>query len=158
MNNKCNNVNIIEKVLEDNSLITFLESKLIIKTDTQRIELYLNQISNVRVFKKRNLVSNFIMFIVTGIFYLSIVAPKNENNIPTIFSILLFFILFTISCFLKNYNYTLLINKGMLGFYEIALSKKNIHHAENFVGTFKKNNLSKTGKYEFDYPKMKECL
>jgi hypothetical protein len=70
----------------------------------------------------------------------------------------LILILFTISCLLKTYKHKLLINKGILGFSEIALSKKNIPYAENFVEKFKKNSFLKIGKEDFDNLKMKECL
>jgi hypothetical protein len=61
------------------------------------------------------------MFIVYGISYLSSVAPKNENDISKVISIFLIFILFTISCLMKSYNYKPLITKGILGFSEIEL-------------------------------------
>lgn len=126
-----------EKVLDENSLMMLFESKVVIKNEAQRIEFYLGQISKVRIFKKRNLAMNYLIFIVAVMFYSSIVTPKNVNNLPFIFvSIFVFLILFIISFLLKFYNYKLLINKGILGFSEIALSKKNIRHAENFICKF----------------------
>lgn len=143
MNKNFNNINKIEKVIEENPLIILLESKIIIKNEKQRIEFYLSQISNVRVIKKRNLALNGILLIITGMFYLSKITSKIETNISTLVSIFLTLILFTISCSFKSYNYKLLINKGIIGFSEIAISEKNIQHAESFARKFKKDKCHK---------------
>jgi hypothetical protein len=126
-----------EKALEENPFLLILESKVIFKTDKDKIDIDLNQISNLRIIKNRNLTYNILIFLLTVYFYLS---SELESTYLNFLSESLYVTLISILCVItfsiENYTYKLLINKGKFGFNEILISKKNIIHAKNFVSKF----------------------
>jgi Na+/glutamate symporter len=158
MNKNFSHSNRIEKILEENPFLILLESYVIIKNDKKRIRISLSQISNIRVVKNQDLTITILTCTFSALLYVLFLAPLNLHFAFQFlyFVILSFFII--ISHSLKNYSYKLLINKGKFGFAEIAISKNNIRHAENFAVKFKKSINSKMNNKEFDYKKLKECL
>jgi hypothetical protein len=124
----------------ENNFITYFKNKVIIKNKQQIVEFYIADISNVRIFKKRNLYPNIIAFnLMLGITSTSIVSPNSNSSIAPLVNIFLFSVLFIVTFFLKNYNHKLLINKGKYGFSEITFEKKNIQNANKFLNDFNSN-------------------
>lgn len=146
MNKNYSHPNRIEKILEENPFLILLESHVLIKNDKKRICVSLSQISNIRVVKNTDLTITILTFNFSALLYLLFLAPLNLHFAFHFlcFVILSFFII--ISHSLKNYSYKLLINKGKFDFAEIAISKNNIGHAENFVIKFKKSIISETNR------------
>lgn len=134
------NPNKIEKVLEENSFIILLETRIIIKNEKERIEFYLNDISNLRILKKRNLTPNITLLFITIIFYLSLFT-QSESFFMIILSLFSTAVLTIFAFLFKSYTYKLLVNSGAFNFNEIVLSKKNILHAESFLNKFSQKSI-----------------
>ena len=75
MNKNYAHSNSIEKVIEENPFLILLESHVIIKTDTERIRVSLNQISNIRVVRNRDLTVTILVFAFSALLYLLFLAP-----------------------------------------------------------------------------------
>jgi hypothetical protein len=128
----------IDKIVEENSLLILLESKVIIKNNNDRIAIYLHQISNVRLVRNRDYRQSFLVLVFLILFYKLDLIPVNSCFDFSFLYLCLIPILFGISFSIKNYTHKLLINKGKFNFNEITVSKSNSIHAENFVEKFKK--------------------
>ncbi|MFV5685687.1 hypothetical protein ACM55I_09565 [Flavobacterium sp. GB2R13] len=150
-----------ETILEENPLLIILESKVIFKTDSDRISICLDQISNVRIIKNTDLTANILVLLFTVFLYLLLKLEFQDLNfISQSLYITLISILIVITLSIENYSYKLLINKGKFGFNEITISKKNLLHAKNFVTKFENKNILKTNKQEFNVESVKilRCL
>ena len=155
MTTNCINTIKNEKVLEENSFFTISESKVIFKN--YQAVIILNQISNVRLIKKRDFKANIIVLVFSVLFYVMVVSPL---YLSTIFeSIILALILICLMCWIENYSYRLLINKMDYDFNEIIVGKKNLHFARVFLSKFPASTLLKTDvkqECEFNYQDLKK--
>ncbi|MFV5693037.1 hypothetical protein ACM55K_13505 [Flavobacterium sp. LT1R49] len=158
MNKILSTPNKIEKVLEENAFLILLESHVLIKNGKERIRVSLSQISNIRIVRNRDLTVTIVVFAFSALLYLLFLAPLNLHFVFQFFYSILILFFIIISYSLKNYRYKLLINKGIFAFNEIAISKNNIVHAQNFAAKFKNNTISEMNNQEFNYTKLKECL
>lgn len=145
-----------EKVLEENSLFIISESKAIFINNT--IEISLNQISNSRLIKNRDLTINIIMLLFSTMLYLMILPSVNFNALFQCLILVLILISVILAFCIKSYSYKLLINKNNYGFNEIIVNKKNLHFARVFISKFPVSTILKTKvKQEFDYQNLKEA-
>lgn len=158
MSNNLSSPNNIEKNLKENPFIILFESKVIIKNNQKRIDLFLNQISDVRIIRYRDLTFSIALLVWMPLLYLLIFSSIDLNFALSSLCSILFIILFAISFLKKKYTYKLLINQGKYGFNEISISKKNIIYAENFAKKFKNGKTEEMTTEEFEHPKMEECL
>lgn len=133
-----------ENGIMENTFIIQSDFKVIIKIKHQILEFYFNDISNIRILRKRNFYPNIILFCLTIIIALtntlSVVNYSTFNFCVAIFCVA---VVLLIVCVFKNYNYKLLINNGKYGFSEINLQKRNIQSAENFLNDFKRKSKVK---------------
>ncbi|WP_426092422.1 hypothetical protein [Flavobacterium sp. DSR3-2] len=157
MNKHIYNENRVEKIFEENPLLQILKHKIIIKKNEESLQFNLNQIRNLRVLKKRNLIPNFTVLTLSGILLIVTLKTKNHQIASEYIRILLVFILFIFSYILKSYKYSLLLNTNSFGFYEITLSKKNIKYAKKFLNDFKQNKIAQGDREKQEDFIMKKC-
>jgi hypothetical protein len=136
-------VNKAENILEENSFFIAFESKVILKNDKERINLSLNQISNIRIVKKRDLTTKIIISIFSALFYLTAIHPVRDKIVFQLLFVVYVSFLFIVFSLIRRYKYRLLINHGKFGFNEIVISESNLFYAKRFVAMFK-TNIAKT--------------
>lgn len=124
----------IETVTEENSLYVVSGSKVIFKNHDAIVNL--NQISNCRLVTNRNITTNVIQLVFSGLL-LGLVLPLVESNILFQGITLTVIQLFIIVAFRKKYySYKLLINKSGYCFNEISIDEENLHFAKLFLSKF----------------------
>lgn len=121
---------------EENRFFLVAEDKIIFKNDNQKINVYLDQISNVRLIKNRDFTVNIVVILFGTLFYLTIVDPLNFNTLFQQSIIILLMLAVAVNAFRRNYSYKLLINNKYNNYQEIAVSKRNLRFAEIFVTKF----------------------
>ncbi|MFV8391816.1 hypothetical protein [Flavobacterium sp. LB2P6] len=132
-------VNKAENILEENSFFIAFESKVILKNDKERINLSLNQISNIRIVKNRDLTAEIIISTFSTLFYLAAIDPVNDKIVFQLLFVVYVSFLLVIFSLIKSYKYKLLINHGKFCFNEIVVSECNLFYAKRFVSMFKTN-------------------
>ena len=148
-----------EKVLEENYFFILSESKIIFKNDNQRLSLHLDQISNIRLIKKRDFTVNIIVAVFSSFFYIIVLHPVNFNTIFQYLIAALLGIFVIVGSLTKNYSYKLLINKNNYDYNEIVVSKKNLYFAKIFLNKFPASSLTKNNakqKFVFDYQNLEK--
>lgn len=123
-----------ENTLDKNSLFFINDSTVVFESNGGKVNLYLDQITNVRVIKSRNLTLNLALLVSSIFFYL--LGGKLFFSGDKAFIIISFFI-FLVSVFLRRFSCKLLINRGKYDFYEFVISKKNLHFAEHLASVIK---------------------
>jgi len=103
----------------------------------------LNEISNVRLQKKRNFVINIFLFLFTLLVY-SITSDYFDRNF--IYHIIL--IVFTavssvVSLWVEHYTYVLYINTNRNDYVKLRMSKKDLPYALHLAALFKSGYLQK---------------
>jgi hypothetical protein len=121
---------------------TIVDSNLTIDSEGQKTDFNLNQISNVRIIKKRNLTPNFLILIGVFISYFSFLSSQNIDDRLKNFTLMLIVLGVLVSFLFKHYSYKLLINKKNYCFNEFKISKQNLNIAQSFVSMFKNNNTT----------------
>ena len=148
-----------ENAFRKNNFIIYTETKVIINTKNQLLEFFLEDITNVRILKKRNLYPNIITFYIMLIITSAIIlSPINNDVIFFIINIFFVFVLLIITYFLKYYSHKLLINKGKYGFSEIILQKKDIQNANKFLNDFNSNKILNLYTEKTENNKFKQCV
>nr|WP_315186150.1 hypothetical protein [uncultured Flavobacterium sp.] len=135
---------------------TIVDSKITIQNKGEEIGLNLNQISNARIIKRRNLIPNIFILVTAFMINFSLLSSYNvDNRYKDIFLILIVIASFTI----KYYSYRLLINKHNCCFNEFSISKQNLSRAQSFVSMFKtKTTISSYSNVKERYDYLSKCL
>lgn len=126
-----------EKWILKTPLFTLYDHQILINHKKEMNVFNLNKISNVRLYKKRNISINIVLAFSTLLAYSIISDYSNKNSYANFFVFLVFTILSVISLSIKNYTNVLLINMGAFHFREFKLSKKQSPYAEHFISIFK---------------------
>ncbi|MDI1303293.1 MAG: hypothetical protein PSX42_00305 [bacterium] len=148
----------IEKVLEENSLFVISESKVTFKNCDAVINL--NQISNSRLIKKRDVSLNIILLLFSVLLCFKVLPSLNFNAIFQSLIVALILISVILAIYIKSYSYKLLINKKNYSFNEIIVSKKDLYFAGRFISKFTAATILKTKvkqDFEFEYQNLKEA-
>lgn len=127
------------EVGELNNFIQKIDSKIIIVNKHQRLLYYFNEITNIRISKKRNLYPNLI---VVGLGFSTLYIALSFRDYLNVFAIMNIFFsvnLFIDTFFLKKYSYKLLINNGKSGFSEITIPTEHLEDVHEILNNFNKN-------------------
>jgi glucan phosphoethanolaminetransferase (alkaline phosphatase superfamily) len=158
MSTNFTNTTKIEKVLEENSLFVISDSKVSFKNCDAVINL--NQISNSRLIKNRDLSLNIIILVFSTTLYLVVLPLLNFGAVFKSLIVILILISVILAICIKCYSYKLLINKSNYNFNEITISKKNLYFAGRFISKFADSALLKNKveqEFEIDYRSLKEA-
>jgi hypothetical protein len=124
-----------------NAFLTIEGSKLLVDNKGQVIKVNLNQITNVRIVKSRNLSLNILMVLFTVLFSYYLFS---SNEIGILLQIILIAIIdgcVLLSLSLRMHSCKLLINVKGCSFHEVLLSKSTLFHANEFRDGFVNKNL-----------------
>jgi hypothetical protein len=124
-------------------LFTLYDSHIVIKHKDEKKIFNLNEITNVRLQKKRNFSKNIFFLFFTLLVYS---FTSDYFDISFVCNILLFVItmvLSVVSLSIENYTYELYINMKHLTFRKLRLSRKDAPYALYFVSVFKSGYLKK---------------
>lgn len=138
---------------------TIVDSNITFQNKGEKIGLNLNQISNARIIKRRNLIPNIFVLAIALMINFSLLSSYNaDNRYKDIFLILI--VLAVIASFsIKHYSYRLLINKNNYCFNEFSISKQNLGRAQSFVSMFKTNTtMTQFGNAKERYDYLSKCL
>ncbi len=109
--------------MEENPLLTLLQSKIIIKNDKEKVSIALSQISNVRVIKHRDPAVAVLVLVFLALFYILVLSPVNLILTLSLLFLTLISILLIVSFSIKIDTYKLLINQAEFGFKQIYIKK-----------------------------------
>lgn len=123
-----------ENSLDKKNLFFINDSTVVMEINGEKVSLYLDQITNVRVIKFRDLTLNIVLFFSSLSFYL---LGGESFFFVNLVSIIISLFLFAMSIFLRRFSCKLLINNGNCGFYEFVMSKKNLLFAEHLAAVIK---------------------
>lgn len=152
----CTNTIKFERNLKENSLFVISNSKVSFKNYDGVINL--NQISNNRLIKNRDLSPNIIILVFSTILYLVVFPSLNFSAIIKSLAIILILISVILAICIKSYSYKLLINTNNFDFYEMTVSKKNLSFAGIFISKFADSTLIQNKvEQEFNYQILKEA-
>lgn len=118
-----------------------VEQKLLVCNNGHKIGLNLDQITNIRITKKRDLSINALLILIICLCYHSILVSFKIN-----FPLQSLFTLFVLLCLLLSlsfrwYSYKLVLNTKSSGFLAIKLSKNHIFPAYSLLDRFVNNIL-----------------
>jgi hypothetical protein len=118
-----------------------VEQKLLVCNNGHKIGLNLNQITNIRVAKSRNLSINALLILIICICYLSIlVSCKINFPLQSLFTLSVLLCL-RLSFSFRWYSYKLVLNTKFSGFLAIKLSKNHVFPAYSLLDQFVNNTL-----------------
>lgn len=126
--------NNFEKILEENRLYIILESKVIFINDKEKISFYLDQISGVRLVKKRDFTANIMLLVSLSLLYVYVLSPM--NSISNFLKLIFIVTAVIVACRIKKHSNKILINTANYGFNEILISEKNLSFARIFISKF----------------------
>ena len=112
-----------ENSMDKNPLFLINDSTLVMEINGEKVNLDIDQITNVRVIKFRDLTLNVVLLIASISFCLLWVESFFVVDIVPV-AISLF--LFTFSIFTRRFSCKLLINIRKCAFYEFVISKNNL--------------------------------
>jgi hypothetical protein len=121
-----------------NSFFSIKGSTIVLDSNGEKVNLKLDQITNVRLIKNRNLSLNLILFYLSIVFYFIYIFFLKKHLFVQLTALLIVTALIIASISIKRFSYKLLVNKGIDGFNEFLVSKTNLPFAESFVSIFKK--------------------
>ncbi len=130
--------NKFEKVVETNPLYTIFETKAVVDFKKgERIELYFDEISNIRLVKKVTYIS-LLSFILVFTFTTALCVAYYETNS----SFQLAYLLFSLLCFIlifyvKKRTYELYINQKNLVYHKFEVKKEMLADVKFFVKTIR---------------------
>lgn len=119
-----------ENRLDKNPLFSINDSTVVMEINGEKLNLHLNQITNVRIVKCRDLTLNVVLLFSFISFYLT--GGERFFSVHLV-SIIITIFLFAISIFTRRFYYKLLINKRNYGFYEFVIPKSNLVFAEHLA-------------------------
>jgi hypothetical protein len=111
------------------------DSVVFIETNGSKVNLNLDQITNVRLIKNRNLSVNLILLYLSIIFYFTLLW--NDYFVIQLMSVIIIITFIISAIFIKRFSYKLLVNKGVMGFSEFLVSKNNLLFVESFIYSIK---------------------
>jgi hypothetical protein len=123
-----------ENNLDKNPLFSINDSTVVMEIDGEKVNFDLDQITNVRVIKFRDLTLNVFLLVSSISFYL--LGFKSFFVVDPV-SLAISVILFGSSIFIRLFSYKLLINKGNYDFCELLVSKSNLLFAEHLASIIK---------------------
>jgi hypothetical protein len=126
--------NNFEKILEENRLYIILESKVIFINEKEKISFYLDQISGVRLVKKRDFTANIMLLVSLSLLYVYVLSPM--NSISNFLKLIFIVTAVIVACRIKKHSHKILINTANYGFNEILISEKNLSFARIFISKF----------------------
>lgn len=141
----------------DDCFFCIIEQKLLVCNKGHKICLDLNQITNIRIKKSRDLSTNALLTFVACLCCHSILVYCKIN-----FPLQSFFTVFVVFCLLLSlsfrwYSYKLVLNTKCSGFLAIKLSKNHIFPAYLLLDRFVSNTLI-FDKEECKHPRSKSKL
>ena len=138
---------------------TIVDSNITIENEGEKLDLNLNQISNARIIKRRNMIPNILILMSAFIANFLLLSSQYiiDNRFKNVFLILI--VLAVIASFLvKHYSYRLLINKKNYCFNEFRITKRNLSRAQSFVSMFKTKSSTQYRNTKDDSDYLSECL
>jgi hypothetical protein len=152
--------NKLKKELDTDPFFKVLDSNIIINNNGERIELKLDEISNIRIGKFRNLSVNILLFFSVILFYYLALPFLYSYSVVPIFSTLIIPLAILVTFSIKKYTYKLLINTGVYGFNVFKISKKNVSSFEYFISMFKTNYMTdnKNNQSYDDLDDFRKCM
>jgi hypothetical protein len=112
-------------------------SRIFIDSNGEKVNLNFDQITNVRLIKKRNVSSNRMLIFIGVLFYFDYLLFFGNHFLIQVASLII--IISVIISFLctRPFSYKLLVNIGVDGFNEFLVPKKYLAFAQSFVFIFK---------------------
>lgn len=123
-----------ENCLDKNPLFLIYDSTLVMVINGEKVNLEIDQITNIRVIKFRDLTLNVVLLFLSISFY---IVGGERFFLVDLVSITISLFLFAISIFLRRFSCKLLINKGNYGFCEFVISKNKLVFAEHLASVIK---------------------
>jgi hypothetical protein len=137
----------LEEKIENDDLKTPLytldDRQIIIKSEEGKIVFNLDEISNVRLQKKRNFSINILFLFFTLLVYSITSDYFHRNFISYILLIVITIALSVVSLWLEHYTYVLFINTNGFNYIKLRLSKKDLPSALHLIALFKSGYLTK---------------
>lgn len=124
-------------------LFTLYDSHIVIKHKEEKKIFNLNEITNVRLQKKRNFSKNILFLFFTLLVYSFTSDYCDRSFVCNIFLFIITIASIVVSLSIEFYNYVLYINMSHLAFRKLKLSKKEVPCALYFVSAFKSGYLTK---------------
>ena len=118
-----------------------IEQKLLVCNNGHKIGLNLNQITNIRITKSRDLSINALLMLITCLCYHSIlISCKINFPLQSLFTAsVLLCLRFSLS--FRWYSYKLVLNTKYSGFLAIKLSKNHVFLAYSLLDRYANNTL-----------------
>jgi magnesium-transporting ATPase (P-type) len=135
-----------EKIGDDvlkTPLFTLYDSHIVIRHKDEKKVFNLNEITNVRLQKKRNFSKNIFFLFFTLLVY-SFASDYFDRSF--VWNILLFVITIAssvVSLSIEHYSYVLYINMTHFGYRKLIMAKKDVANATYIVSLFKNGYLKK---------------
>lgn len=130
-----------EQLFNNNYFFVVVTSKILICSKGNRVCLNLNQITNVRIVEKRNLIPNFILF--SANFFFAAITLVYFRDL--LFQQLTACLIVITACFytfkIELYSYSLLISTKAYGFHVFKLPKSAVNQAIVFRNRYNDKTL-----------------
>ena len=115
------------------------------------VQIPINQITNVRLIKQRNLALNVFAFLSSMLIFVSCLRAFTDNYyMQSLVAFIVFCLLVAAFC-VKRYSYKLLINKGKGNYNELQLTKNNLTYAKYFMSLVKEKKAHSYSDESFSY-------
>lgn len=130
---------------------TLQDSAVTLDNNGIPVRISINQITNVRLIKQRNLALNVFAFLSSILIFVSCIRFFTSHYYVQGFLVLLIISLLIVSFFVKRYTYKLLINKGKGEYNELQITKNNLTCARYFMSLVKEKKGQSYSDESFSY-------
>lgn len=135
-----------EKIEDDDlktPLYTIDNRHITVNSKEGKKVINLNEISNVRLQKKRNCTINIFLLLLTLLIY-SIISDYFDRNFISVILIIVFTAVSSVvSLWVEHYTYVLYINTNRNVYVKLRMSKKDVPYALHLAALFKSGYLQK---------------
>lgn len=145
------NISSTEKNCEGGDFFTLQDSAVTLDNNGIPVRISINQITNVRLIKQRNLALNVFAFLSSMLIFVSCLRFFTSHYYVQAFLVLLIISLLIVSFFVKRYTYKLLINKGKGEYNELQITKNNLTCARYFMSLVKEKKAHSYSDKSFSY-------